>query len=270
MIPLTTRRQSSMVVVALSTLASIGAAPGCSGKPLETTAGSSRSRGDGGSSGVCGDGICDDNSENCASCARDCGRCGTVCGNANYAVPCGNGLCPSFSICSGSRSCECQPGYRWEECSRVTCDTLDGRCGWCVPSGSIPNQQDVVTQPEYPDVVTRYPDVLGAGVPLTGTWQCNNRGMPTFTDDGVNVFGVWDDAGPRNVRHELRGMRTDPERISGTITRIDRSQANCTVRVQFSIRFYTFNQYIYEQQPWNGCGLSGGGGLEQAICTRIR
>ena len=151
---MTTARQNirapRLTHLAFCVLASFASTSGCSGKPLDTAAGngrsgSSRTVRDGGGGVFCGDGLCGDLFENCASCPRDCGACGTICGNANYAVPCGDGLCPSFAICSGSTSCECQPGYRWTECSGVTCDTPTGQCGWCVPSGAIAISPDAGT-----------------------------------------------------------------------------------------------------------------------------
>lgn len=98
---------------------------GCSGRGLEPDANDSNVD-------QCGDGVCGD-TELCTTCARDCGVCGSVCGNANYAVPCGNGTCPSFSYCVSSNSCECQPGYRLEVCPGIRCRTPTGVCTRCVP-----------------------------------------------------------------------------------------------------------------------------------------
>lgn len=88
---------------------------------------------------MCGTDGCEGSCGECSG-GRACDPTGacvvTVCGGANFTVPCGVGRCPANSGCTADGRCVCGTGYQARVCSGDRCppEGCTGFDWWCAPA----------------------------------------------------------------------------------------------------------------------------------------
>jgi hypothetical protein len=101
---------------------------------------------------------------------------------------------------------------------------------------------------------------------MTGEWVGAPCQMIFQIDDGAHVQG--DCATPAGLHHVFRGVYTAPDRIDGTVTRIDPS--GCQVTNPISFHISDQNTVDYSLPGWFGCGMNGGGAANHWPVTRAQ